>query len=156
MTMPARFEISRLEAAHLASLVEEFIEVIDERSPADPAIERLTPAVYPDDDAASAEFHRLTASDLLDRRAADARAVLRTLRHDGERLEIDGAAGEIDLDLDADTAHAWLRTLSALRLVLASRLGIDDEDDHLDDDPRFGVYDWIGYRLDALVRALEG
>jgi len=53
-------------------------------------------------------------------------------------------------------AHAWLRTLAAVRLVLATRLGIGDADEHLDGDPRFGIYDWLGYRLDGLVRAMSG
>ena len=52
-------------------------------------------------------------------------------------------------------ADALLRTLAAIRLVLASRLGVDDEDTHDNDDPRFGIYDWLGYRLDALLTALD-
>ena len=50
-----------------------------------------------------------------------------------------------------------MRTLTAIRLVIASRLGIEDEDDRDEDDPRFGVYDWLGYRLEGLhagVRAV--
>ncbi len=39
------------------------------------------------------------------------------------------------------------------RLVLATRLGIRSDDDHDPADPRFGVYDWLGYRLDGLVQA---
>ena len=43
--------------------------------------------------------------------------------------------------------------LAAIRLVLATRLGIRSEEDHDVDDPRFGIYDWLGYRLDGLVQA---
>ena len=43
--------------------------------------------------------------------------------------------------------------LAAIRLVLATRLGIRSEEDHDEDDPRFGIYDWLGYRLDGLVQA---
>ena len=64
-------------------------------------------------------------------------------------------ASTIELMLSAPEAAAWLRTLAALRLVLASRLGIRTEDDHDPEDPRFGVYDWLGYRLELLVRARE-
>ena len=53
------------------------------------------------------------------------------------------------------TARAWLRTLAAIRLVLASRLGIEVAEDHDPDDPRFGIYDWLGYRLDGLVAAVD-
>lgn len=62
---------------------------------------------------------------------------------------------EVEITLDPETAQAWLRTLAAVRLVLATRLGVVEEDDHEHDDPRFGVYDWIGYRLDGLVAALD-
>ena len=59
------------------------------------------------------------------------------------------------LRLDPEDLRAWLRTLAALRLVLASRLGIKTEDDHDDASPRFGIYDWLGFRLDGLVRAAD-
>ncbi len=61
----------------------------------------------------------------------------------------------MQLRLDPEDLQAWLRTLAAIRLVLATRLGIKTEDDHDEDDPRFGIYDWLGYRLDGLVRAAE-
>ena len=61
----------------------------------------------------------------------------------------------MQLRLDPEDLQAWLRTLAALRLVLASRLGITTEDDHDGDDPRFGIYDWLGFRLDGLVRAAD-
>ena len=54
-----------------------------------------------------------------------------------------------------------MRTLAAVRLVVASRLGIETEDDDAearaddDEDGRFGVYDWLGFRLDGIVQALD-
>ena len=59
-------------------------------------------------------------------------------------------------ELAPDAIGAWLRTLAAIRLVLATRLGITEEDRHSPEDPRFGIYDWLGYRLDGLVSAVEG
>lgn len=157
-------ELSRIEAAHLTDLVEQFASLVAEpidgsEAPDDPAIARLVPSAYDDDDEASRDFRSVTQSGLLDRRAADAVVMLDTLRYDGERLrpdEIDPsvAAETFAIALDSDQTSAWLRTLSALRLVLATRLGIADEDDHDHDDPRFGIYDWIGYRLDGLVEAI--
>jgi len=157
-------ELSVIEAAHLTDLVEQFTGLLDETLAedglADPAVARLVPDVYPDDAEAAAEFRRLTEADLLDRRRADAALVVSTLLHDGDRLT-PGAISSADAEttfpvvLDERRMGAWLRTLSALRLVLASRLGIQTEDDHVDEDPRFGIYDWLGYRLDALVRAVE-
>jgi kynurenine formamidase len=49
-----------------------------------------------------------------------------------------------------------IESLAAVRLVLASRLGIERPEDHDAEDPRFGIYDWLGYRLDGLIRAVDG
>lgn len=158
-------EITRLEAAHLAMLVSQFADLLADAddagsaAPDDPAIARLVPDGYADDLDAAREFRELTAGDLLRRRADDAGAVLRDLTVDGIVPDA-GTLGEEgmlvrDVVLDRDALGAWLRTLAALRLVLAERLGIHEEDDHHDDDPRFGVYDWVGYRLDGLVTAAD-
>jgi hypothetical protein len=153
-------EITRLEAAHIASLVGQFADLLRESTPADgdPAIARLVPSAYSDDAAAADEFRALTQSDLLDRRAADAAVVLASLQ-DAAQLPDDpddpALRERTEIRLDTDAAHAWLRTLAAVRLVLATRLGVAAVDDHDHEDPRFGVYDWIGYRLDGLVAALD-
>ncbi|MFF8187890.1 DUF2017 family protein [Microbacterium sp. NPDC016588] len=150
-------EVSGLEALHLAGIVGQFRDlIVDAGREDDPAVLRLLPDAYPDDDEASREFRRLTGADMLERRADDARTVLDTLGMDG---------GELDPASDPDTtitvalgeteARAWMRTLSAVRLVLATRLGIQDQDEHRPDDARFGIYDWVGYRLDGLVAALD-
>lgn len=157
-------EISLLEAAHLTDLVAQFAELLDttlDTDPrTDPALARLVPDAYADDATASGEFRRLTQDDLLDRRRADVATVTTSLLRDGHALR-PGALDRVDaetamvIELDDDAASAWLRTLASLRLVLASRLGIASEDDHDPDDPRFGVYDWLGYRLEGLLQALE-
>ena len=153
-------EVARLEAAHLAGLVEQFADLLRE-SPSDsgdPAIARLVPPGYADDDDAAREFRALTQADLLGRRASDAALVLASLQ-DAAQIPADpddpALMEQVEIRLDWETAQAWLRTLAAVRLVLATRLGVADEDDHEHDDPRFGVYDWIGYRLDGLVTALD-
>ncbi|MCD2170049.1 DUF2017 domain-containing protein [Microbacterium sp. JC 701] len=150
-------EISGLEALHLAGIVGQFRDLLaDSRADDDPAVARLFPDAYPDDEAASREFRRLTGGDLLERRAQDAAVLLQTLGLDGgDRSAEDDPDATITIALGETEALAWMRTLSALRLVLATRLGIRTEDDHHPDDPRFGVYDWIGYRLDGLMTALD-
>jgi hypothetical protein len=150
-------EMSGLEALHLAGIVGQFRAVIaDTRRDDDPAIARLLPDAYPDDNDASAEFRRLTGDDLLGRRTRDAETVLRTLGMDGGDLQPDSDPdATLTVALGEDEAMSWMRTLSAVRLVMATRLGIHSEDDHQPDDPRFGIYDWIGYRLDGLVSALD-
>ncbi|TDN92733.1 DUF2017 family protein [Microbacterium sp. BK668] len=158
-------ELSRLEATHLAGLVTQFAELLDETGdglPDDPAVLRIVPDGYSGDPAAAQEFRELTQRELLERRSTDAAAVLADLAHviaipaDTAVTADDDTLLETALvRLDADGLQAWLRTLAAIRLVLASRLGITSEEDHDDEDPRFGVYDWIGYRLDGLVRAAD-
>ncbi|WP_270352713.1 DUF2017 family protein [Microbacterium testaceum] len=150
-------EISGLEALHLAGIVGQFRDLLaDSRADTDPAVERLLPDAYPDDASASREFRRLTGGDLLGRRAEDAATVLRTLGGDGGDLDPQSDPdATIAVALGETEALAWMRTLAAVRLVLAERLGIRTEDDHQPEDPRFGVYDWIGYRLDGLMTALD-
>lgn len=152
-------DVSVMEAEHLSALIGQFLELLDASSPsdvADPAIGRLLPAAYTADPDASDEFRRLTGSDLLERRRQDARVMLESLADSG------GGSGTDDdptrtfiVTLDADDARAWMRLLAAVRLVLASRLGIESENHHDDEDPRFGIYEWLGVWLEGLVRAVD-
>lgn len=154
--------LTALEVAHLTSLVEQFSALVTERDADqhDPAIARLVPDGY-HEAAAAREFRDLTEGDLLQRRAADAGLVLATLLRDGAPLrpeELDPAAAvqTVSVPLDGERVSAWLRTLTALRLVLATRLGIRTEVDGDTDDPRYGVYEWLGYRLEVLLQSLDG
>lgn len=153
-------ELARLEAAHLTDLLDQFATLLEGGADDDPAIARLVPDAYRDDAEATAEFRRLTQGDLLQRRRDDVRAVLHSLHVDGRALSLHDVGEEtagttMTVPLDEGQSAAWLRTLAALRLVLASRLDVTDEGDHDEDDPRFGVYDWIGYRLEGLLQALD-
>ncbi|MCR2763720.1 DUF2017 domain-containing protein [Microbacterium sp. zg.B48] len=151
-------ELTRMEAAHLAGLVQQFAELLDGAHSAggDPAIARLVPDAYADDATAAQEFRDVTEQDLLDRRRDDADRVLASL-HDAAVLPDapaeDVAMEIVELRLDPEDLRSWLRSLAAIRLVLATRLDIRTEEDHDVDDPRFGIYEWLGYRLDGLVQA---
>lgn len=156
-------EITRLEAAHLAGLVTQFAELVEapDTSSGDPAIDRLVPDAYDDDADAAREFRSLTQADLLANRRQDAATVLSALQEaadlpdDPDDPDDPVLMETVEIDLDPEAAHAWLRTLAAIRLVLATRLGITSPQDHDPDDPRFGIYEWLGYRLDGLVGALD-
>lgn len=138
-----------------------------ERTPDDPAIARLMPDAYEDGNEA-AEFRRHTENDLVERRIRDARRVLAGLDTSlnepiAQQSAHPGADPQAPFDvvLDHESGEAWMRTLAAVRLVVASRLGIETEDDDADaraddaEEGRFGVYDWLGFRLDGIVEALD-
>ncbi|MCK8676651.1 DUF2017 domain-containing protein [Streptomyces lichenis] len=130
--------------------------------PSDPALARLFPNAYADDDeelrAASAEFRRFTETDLRDRKRGDVLAVVRS-------LDALGAAGEgvAVLKLTADDSRHWLGALNDLRLTIGTRLEIadDEESDRLyrlpDSDPRKPMvmaYLWLGALQETLVETL--
>ncbi|BDV30794.1 DUF2017 domain-containing protein [Microbacterium terricola] len=159
---PVVLELSRLEATHLSGLVGQFAELLAGAAASDrrdPAFERLSPDAYPDDPEAGREFRALTEGDLRDGRIADAALVQQSLADAADLNDVEQddprLLEERSIVLDPDGVRAWLRTLAAIRLVLATRLGIDEDDHHADGDPRFGIYDWVGYRLDGLVRAID-
>lgn len=121
--------------------------------PEDPALRRLFPDAYADDDEASAEFRRFTERSLREVKMGHARTVAEALERSGDKLVVD--------DIEA---QAWLGTLNDLRLTLGSRLQMDEEraEDLLEldeDDPAFvlyQVYDWLTFLQETLVRALTG
>lgn len=150
-------ELVRLEGARLLDLVEQLQTIVRDSEADDPALDRLTPTPYPDDETAARDFNETTRHDLLDARVRDATIVIDALlpfRAFDEVSEEEGLASTV---VDIPLAHidAWMRTLNALRLVLASRLGISDDDAHDGQDPRFGVYDWLGYRLETIIVAAD-
>ncbi|WP_051297910.1 DUF2017 domain-containing protein [Brevibacterium album] len=93
--------------------------------PEDPALLRLLPDVDSSDPERSAEFRRLTETDLREDKLHRIRVVLESLR----TAEVRPASGARTAELDRDTALAWMRVLTDVRLVLASRLEITDEED---------------------------
>jgi hypothetical protein len=119
--------------------------------PEDPALARLLPDAYLDDDEAAGDFRRFTERSLREMKLAHARSVEATLQRSGEKLV-----------LSEDEALAWLGFLNDTRLALGTRIGIT-EDAHeelaalAEDDPRAGsfhVYDWLTYLQDSLVHSL--
>lgn len=147
------------EELQLRHLIEDFRELIGaERDSADPAVARLTPSPYPGDSDAAHEFRAATEDDLLGRRDADAVTVVAALASTEQELVTmaeEKLFAERERGIPVEDLDAWLRTLTALRLVIATRLGIDREEHHDPDDARFGVYDWLGYRLELLIEAAE-
>jgi hypothetical protein len=123
--------------------------------PEDPVVRRLLPDAYPHDPKASAEFRRFTDRDLRQKKITDAEVCLRHLS------ETQG--GQEKLRIPVDEADHWLRALTSVRLAVAGRLGITDNEaaeelaELPDDDPRAfmaSIYDWLGFAQETLVSAL--
>lgn len=142
-----------VEGQYLLAVVDEFILLLEgPRNAHDSALDRLTPDPYPDDREASAEYRSGTREDLLDQRLVDARAVRTALEDFEPGRAVETPSG---VEVPREELDAWLRTFSAIRLVLASRLGITHDDAPDLQDPRYGTYDWLGYRLEMLVQQAE-
>jgi hypothetical protein len=110
----------------------------------DPAVRRLFPPAYPDDAERDAGYQVLTRDELLEHRLAALDTVEASL--DGSPLDDAGLT-------------AWLSTLNSLRLVLGTRLDVDEEPPVLADDdplaPAYAVYEYLGWLLSQVVDALS-
>lgn len=139
--------IDRDEALLLQNLAAQVSDLLRNGNGNDPAIVRLLPDAYPQDHVASAEFRRYTASGLVDRKVLNADIVLTTLTSAIETGVV---------RLNEQEAQAWLRSLTDIRLTIASRLGIETDDDVSSDDSVLqDLYDWLGFIQNSLVEAIE-
>ncbi len=130
----------------------------------DPALRRLLPDAYPDDAGASAEFRRFTVDGLVERKVANAVALIASLSEAAE------ATAPTEVRLDPAAVQAWLRCLTDMRLVLAERLEITDDDPSTpapagrsESNPPDAaaamlrdVYDWLGLVQESLLHAIDG
>lgn len=154
-TLRAEFEPA--EAALLTQLSGQIATLLSDEptddAASDPAVRRLLPDAYTDDPEASAEFRRFTADELTGRKVRNARVVI------ADVADVLAADRPTKVVLDPQSTQAWLRTLTDIRLVLATRLGIDEDGDIGSDDDEsimlVDVYDWLGWVQDSLVTALE-
>lgn len=133
-------------------LAELGIEVGPDAASADPALARLLPSAHEGDDEASAEFRRLTEPGLVHRKLHNAAVV---------RSAVTSEGGVVSVQLDAEAVQSWLRTLTDIRLVIASRLDILlDDDSPESDDPHdqglYAAYEWLGWVQGSLIAAMEG
>lgn len=154
---------TRTESLVLADLARQLIELLEERGadaagdvlfaqlgiggsatpPLDPALARLLPDAYRDDDHAASDHRRLTERSLVQRKLANAHRVL---------ADLDSPT----VVLDEQGVQSWLRTLTDLRLALAARLQIEEDGDTgLGDEHMLTIYDWLGYLQGSLVEVIE-
>jgi hypothetical protein len=119
--------------------------------PDDDVLLRLLPNAYADQVDAS-EFRRYTESTLRQKKQAHAMAMRMHIK-----TAIDGV-----IELDHDSANAWLGAMNDVRLALGVRLRVE-ENTHQElellapDDPMRGVYavySWLGWLQESLIDAL--
>ena len=139
-----RLQLSRDERALLVGLTGE-LRALLEVTPEDPSLRRLFPQAY-DDDADERAYRELTGDSLLDSRREALELLEQTA--DSERLT-------------AEEADAWLRALNDLRLVLGTRLDVQEDtfasEPNLND-PRgqaLAVYGYLSWLQEQLVEALS-
>jgi Domain of unknown function (DUF2017) len=136
--------LSRDERALLTGLAAELRAQL-EGDTRDPSLRRLFPPAY-DDEAEESAYQELAGDSLLD----------------GRRAALELLAGTVDRDrLSAEEADAWLRALNDLRLVLGSRLDVQEDTFAADlrpDDPNapaLAVYGYLSWIQEQLVAALS-
>jgi hypothetical protein len=131
------------EKVLLAGLVQQLREQLL-ASTDDPSVRRLFPPAYADDPERDAGYQVLTRDEMLEGRLQALDVVERTL----EGTELD----------DAEMT-AWMGTLNSLRLVLGTRLDVDEEPRELDESdplaPAYAVYEYLGWVLSQVVDALS-
>ena len=89
-----------------------------------PYVARLFPVAYPDDDEAEAEYQRLMREELVISRSANIELVKELVaRPEGATMT------------EAETL-GWMQSLNAIRVVLGTMLGIDDDEDRRTDRPQ--------------------
>jgi hypothetical protein len=142
-----RLVFSSTELELMQTLLVQYEELMQVESD-DPALERLFPIAYRDDPDAAAEFRQYTRSGLVDTKTAKAGAVAAAL------LAGTGDDGGT-IDLADDDAERWLPVLTDLRLIVAERLGIREDDDPVPDDSLGEVYNWLGQLQAYLIDAIE-
>lgn len=131
--------------------------------PEDPALAKLLPNAYLDPTLAG-EFRKVTEQGLLNRKIEDALLVATALSGGvPEHLDLEALSGDSDAEatiffLTPDTLEPWVRTLTALRLSIAARLGIETEESYaelraLDEhEETFVIYEWLATLTDMLLR----
>ncbi|MET4637454.1 DUF2017 family protein [Mycetocola sp. 2940] len=156
-------EFETQEVALFIDLVEQIIGLLERVKEGEADVEpsvlaRLFPDAYADDPGSADEFRRFTLDDLIDRKVENARGVLASFRIAQSRRTTDGEVRLVQLD--REHAMYWLGTLTDLRLVLATSLGIatvTDEGGIETPDAEYveSLYDWFGFAQGSLLEALE-
>jgi len=137
-------QLSRDERTLVANLASELRSLLDGDT-GDPSLRRLFPPAY-EEEADETAYRDLMGSELLNGRREALDLLARTAKQ--KRLS-------------AQEADAWLRALNDLRLVLGTRLDVQEDmlfNDLRPDDPRssaLAIYGWLSWLQEQLVGVLS-
>jgi len=125
----------------LGGLVAEMRELLQTDAP---SLRRLYPTAYPDDPEREAEYQILARAELADHR----------------QQAMDAMEESLDAKvLDPDQVTAWVKAINQIRLVLGTRLDVDEDEPDFDPDapdaPARAVYAYLALLLDQFVDALS-
>lgn len=147
-----RIVLETEEAMLLSELADQVDSVLLLGEADDPALDRLLPNAYPDDRDAAHDFTRYTRDSLVDGKRQAAQRV-----RDATAVEEPG--GVVQIELDQSEAWGWLTFLTDLRLILAERVGIVEEDeagsDESRDDYLRAAYEWAGFVQGSMLEVLD-
>ena len=112
----------------------------------DPALARLFPDGYSNDEHASADFRRFTEQDLRQQKIATLSDVRDTLENKQDPTSV-----------NSQQAQSWLKAINDLRLVLGTRLEITQENDFDfdSDEPSVNLYNYLTYLQGTLLDSLS-
>lgn len=107
-------------------------------------LRRLFPAAYHLDAEKDAEFHELMRTELVASKAARAQILEETAQA---------------TSLTEAQLMSWMGAVNDLRLVLGTQLDVGEDDDDPDPDhplaAHYGLYHYLGFLLENIVRALS-
>jgi hypothetical protein len=134
-------ELGDDERQMLGNLIGQLRELLTTDSP---ALVRLFPPPYGDDEERNQGYAVLAGAELIERRLAALDTVESTLHADS---------------LTQEQLEAWMRSVNDIRLVLGTILDVDEDrpppDPDSDEAPMYGAYEFFGLILDCIVDALS-
>jgi len=138
-------DFDQQEAELLVLLARQLEQFVDDRAEqVDPLVRRLFPEAYRDDPDAAAEFRRYTRDALRSYKTAGADAVATAL------------TATPSVELDRADADRWARTLTDIRLMVGTRIGLEDDDSEVPEGLVGEIYDWLTELQGGIIAALDG
>lgn len=115
----------------------------------DPALARLFPDAYDLDTEAAEDFRRFTEIELREAKASHLKVIADTIESSGDKTVLNEAQ-----------ARSWMIGLNDLRLVIGTRLHLDD-DEEPDMEPEYveqltAIYQWLTWLQESVVGSLMG